>query len=69
METVDAVRTRHAGAYFDDYPIPPIGFRSDLLRSYTNYLLEPPVSLEPVIDYLTRNPDEPVPVKQPAGVA
>jgi IclR family mhp operon transcriptional activator len=32
METVDAVRTRHAGAYFDDYPIPPIGFRSDLLR-------------------------------------
>lgn len=32
METVDAVRTRHAGAYFDDYPISPIGFRSDLLR-------------------------------------
>jgi len=32
METVDAVRTRHAGAYFDDYPIPPVGFRSDLLR-------------------------------------
>ena len=32
METVDAVRTRHAGVYFDDYPIPPIGFRSALLR-------------------------------------
>ena len=32
METVDAVRTGHDGAYFDDYPIPPIGFRSDLLR-------------------------------------
>ena len=36
METVDAVRTRRSdarpAAYFDDYPIPPIGFRSDLLR-------------------------------------
>lgn len=32
METVDAVHTRPSGAYFDDYPTPPIGFRSDLLR-------------------------------------
>jgi IclR family transcriptional regulator, mhp operon transcriptional activator len=32
METVDAVNTRAAGAYFDDYPTSPVGFRSDLLR-------------------------------------
>lgn len=37
--------------------------RAGLLRSYSNYLLDPPVSLEPVVDYLMKNPGEATVVK------
>src|SRR5260370_37605429 len=37
--------------------------RAGLLRCYTNYLLDPPVSMEPALDYLVEHPDEEVPVK------
>jgi quinoprotein glucose dehydrogenase len=40
------------------YPHLSVKQRSDLLRSYNNYLLDPPVSLAPVLDYLTKNADE-----------
>lgn len=36
--------------------------RAELIRSYSNYLLDPPVSLEPVLAYLLAHPEEP-----PAG--
>lgn len=47
-------------------PHPNTAQRANLIRSYTNYLLEPPVSLEPLLDYLLANPDEALPVKQAA---
>ena len=37
--------------------------RAALLRSYANYLLDPPVSLEPALAYLLANPNEPALVK------
>jgi putative membrane-bound dehydrogenase-like protein len=33
--------------------------RADLLRSYNNYLLDPPVSVEPALEYLLAHPKEP----------
>ena len=32
--------------------------RAELVRSYGNYLLDPPISLEPLLDYLAANPNE-----------
>ncbi len=37
-----------------------------LLRSYQNYHLDPPISLEPVLEWLDRNPNAPVQTKQAA---
>lgn len=37
-----------------------------LLRSYQNYQLDPPISLEPVLEWLERNPNAPAPTKQAA---
>jgi putative membrane-bound dehydrogenase-like protein len=34
--------------------------REALVRSYTNYELDPPVALEPLADYLAKRPNEPV---------
>ncbi|MCI0703861.1 MAG: HEAT repeat domain-containing protein [Planctomycetia bacterium] len=40
--------------------------REDLVRSYTNYQLDPPLSLEPLAQYLARRPNETVNVLQAA---
>ncbi len=37
--------------------------KAELLRSYDNYLLDPPLSVEPVLAYLLANPKEPAEVK------
>ncbi len=37
--------------------------RAALIRSYSNYLLDPPVSIEPALDYLSDHPTEDVAVK------
>jgi putative membrane-bound dehydrogenase-like protein len=44
-----------------------IAQRAQVLASLNNYLLDPPLSLAPAIDYLLANPDEAAPVKL-AGV-
>ncbi|QJW93691.1 PVC-type heme-binding CxxCH protein [Frigoriglobus tundricola] len=36
--------------------------REALIRSYSNYQTDPPVSLEPLAEYLAKRPNEPVPV-------
>src|SRR5207249_4252367 len=36
--------------------------REALVRSYTNYQTDPPVSLDPLADYLAKRPNEPVQV-------
>lgn len=38
--------------------------RASLVRSHANYLLDPPVSLDPLFDYLTAHADEAGPVKE-----
>ena len=40
-----------------------IAHRADLVRSCTNYLLDSPLSLEPVLAYLLSHPEEPTAVK------
>lgn len=45
------------------YPHLTIRQRVDLLRSFGDYRLEPALSLEPVVDYLTANADAPPGVK------
>ena len=40
--------------------------REALVRSYANYQFDPPISLEPLADYLTKHPAEPVPVVEAA---
>jgi putative membrane-bound dehydrogenase-like protein len=37
--------------------------KAGLLRSYNNYLLDPPISMKPVVDFLSANPKAPVAVK------
>jgi putative heme-binding domain-containing protein len=40
--------------------------RAALIRSYNNFLLDPPVSVQPVFDYLTAHPGEPAAVRRAA---
>src|SRR5205085_9011311 len=40
--------------------------RAALVRSYNNYLLDPPVSVESVFDYLAQHPREPAVVRRAA---
>jgi putative membrane-bound dehydrogenase-like protein len=40
--------------------------RAALVRSYNNYLLDPPVSVQPVFDYLAAHPGEPASVRRAA---
>src|SRR5262249_440671 len=47
-------------------PHPNITQRAALIRSYTNYLLDPPLSLEPLLDYMLGQGNEAVQVKQAA---
>ena len=37
--------------------------KAELLRSYDNYLLDPPISVEPALDYLLAHPKEPAEIK------
>ncbi len=43
--------------------------RAALVRSYENYLLDPPVSLAPMVDYLIAHPNEDPAVKQAGAEA
>jgi putative membrane-bound dehydrogenase-like protein len=56
-----ALRTRLAAEAIPTLlrsPHPTTEQRASLIRSYTNYQLDPPVSLEPLIDYLLARPAE-----------
>jgi HEAT repeat protein len=66
VEVFAALRTRpaaEAAATLLKNPHLSIEQRAVLVRSYSNYQLDPPLSLEPLLDYLTANPDEAVPVR------
>ncbi|MGE3806288.1 MAG: PVC-type heme-binding CxxCH protein, partial [Gemmataceae bacterium] len=61
-----ALRTRPAAEAIPRllaYPHLDIQQRADLLHSYSNYQLDPPISTEPILDYLIKNPKEPARVK------
>ena len=66
VETFAALRTRPAADAIPQLLKSPhlsIRERADLIRSYTNYLLDPPVTLEPALDYLVKHPHETLAVK------
>ena len=66
VEVFTMLRTRPAADAIPrllNNPHPSVRQRADLLRSYNNYLLDPPVSLEPALAYLAKHPDEALPVK------
>ncbi|MBL8798219.1 MAG: HEAT repeat domain-containing protein, partial [Planctomycetia bacterium] len=61
-----ALRTRAAAEAIPEllhYPHLTIPQRVNLIKSYSNYLLEPAVSLAPVVKYLETHKDEPAQVK------
>jgi putative membrane-bound dehydrogenase-like protein len=75
VEVYPAFRSREAavalGALLRNYHLTPVQ-RAALIRSYTNYQLDPPISLQPLSDYLAQiatnppagtTPEELVPVK------
>src|SRR5207244_1924918 len=71
VDTFAALRTRPAAdaiATFLKNPHLSIEQRATLIRSYNNYLLDPPVALDSALDYLIANPREAVAVKL-AGLA
>src|SRR5207248_1446705 len=66
VETFTALRTRpavEAIPHLLKNPHLSSKQRADLVRSYGNYRLDPPVPLAPVLDYLTKHPDESARVK------
>jgi putative membrane-bound dehydrogenase-like protein len=66
IEAFEALRTRpgaDAVPALLKYPHLSVAQRAGLVRSYGNYLLDPPVDLEPLMDYLLANRDEALPVK------
>jgi putative membrane-bound dehydrogenase-like protein len=66
VEAFAAMRTRPAADAVPsllDNPHLSIAQRAALIRSYENYLLDPPVSLEPALKYLAGHPDEATAVK------
>lgn len=69
LEAFLALRTRPAAEALPTllkYPHNTTGQKVDLIKSYNNYLLDPPVSLAPLVDFLTRQDDEPVQVRRAA---
>lgn len=59
------LRTREAAAALPELLANPHATpaqREALVRSYTNYQFDPPVSLDPLVDHFRRRPDEPAPV-------
>jgi putative membrane-bound dehydrogenase-like protein len=66
VEAFTATRTRPAADAVPtllDNPHLSIAQRAALIRSYENYLLDPPVSLEPALKYLAGHPSEAAAVK------
>jgi quinoprotein glucose dehydrogenase len=66
IEAFLALRSRAAAEALPaliKYPHNSTEQKVNLIKSYSNYLLDPPVSLVPLIDYLSREQDAPVPVK------
>jgi putative membrane-bound dehydrogenase-like protein len=66
VDAFTALRTRPAANSIPQLLANPhlgIARRADLVRSYANYLLDPPVSLEPLLSYLLAHPEEPAAVK------
>src|SRR5581483_10180459 len=65
VEAFVALRTREAANALPEILYNPhltVRQRQALVLSYANYQLEPPVSLDPLAEFLTRRPDEPAPV-------
>ena len=63
LEAFRGMRTREAADVLPAmlaYPHNDYREKVSLIRSYHNYLLEPPVSLKPLRDYLDKHPDEAV---------
>ncbi len=61
-----ALRTRAAAEAIPELLADPhvtVEQRSALIRSYSNYLFDPPLSLEPLLDYLGVRPKEPMSVQ------
>jgi HEAT repeat protein len=70
LEAFAALRSRPAAEaipYLLKSPHVNVRQRTELLRAYGRYRLTPPLSLEPVADYLLKHPEEPAQVKR-AGV-
>jgi quinoprotein glucose dehydrogenase len=66
VETFAALRSRPAADAIPELlkiPHLSIAQRANLVRSYNNYLLDPPVSLKPLLAYLHAHADEAVAVK------
>jgi putative membrane-bound dehydrogenase-like protein len=66
VDAFAAMRTRPAADAIPRLLANPhlsIARRADLVRSYSNYLLDPPLSLDPVLAYLGVHPDEAIPVR------
>ncbi|OAI47050.1 hypothetical protein AYO44_10250 [Planctomycetaceae bacterium SCGC AG-212-F19] len=66
VEAFRMLRTRAAADAIPEllnYPHLTIPQRVNLLKSYNNYLLDPPVALAPVFAYLDKHKDEPALVK------
>jgi putative membrane-bound dehydrogenase-like protein len=67
LEAFPSLRTRAAADAIPGllkYPHLTPRQQADLLRSYSNYLVEPPMSMEPVLEYLLTHEDAPPPVRQ-----
>ncbi|MCS6863805.1 MAG: HEAT repeat domain-containing protein [Gemmataceae bacterium] len=59
------LRTAHGAEALPELLLHPhvtIEQREQLVRSYTNYQTDPPISLEPLANYLAKRPNEPVSV-------
>jgi putative membrane-bound dehydrogenase-like protein len=66
VDALLGMRTRPAAEAIPNMLVDPhltVAQRANLIRSYTNYLLDPPVSLAPVLDYLSKYPEEALPVR------
>jgi putative membrane-bound dehydrogenase-like protein len=66
VEVLTALRTRPAAGLipkFLENPHVGIEQRAALLRAYNNFFLDPPLVLDPIAEYLTKHPDEALPVR------
>ncbi len=65
VEVFLGLRTRPAADAIPEMMLHPhvtLAQREALVRSYTNYQLDPPVSLDPLAEYLAKRPNEPASV-------